>query len=64
MELNNVQLEGELGQALEEIDPVPEADPEAVRKIDFANLGLSSLDGYLDSECSCMTALRLVKVRM
>jgi len=28
MELNNVQLEGELGQALEDIDPVPEADPE------------------------------------
>lgn len=33
MELNNVQLEGELGQALEDIDPVPEADPEAVRKM-------------------------------
>jgi len=32
LELNNVQLEGELGQALEEIDPVPEADPEAVRE--------------------------------
>lgn len=46
LELNNVQLEGELGQALEEIDPVPEADPEAVRKIDVANPRLSSLDGY------------------
>ena len=33
MELNNVQLEGELDQTLEDIDPVPEADPEVVREI-------------------------------
>ena len=44
MELNNVQLEGELGQALEEIDPVPEADPEAVREKPLTDLKLTSLD--------------------
>ena len=43
MELNNVHLEGELGgQTLEDIDPVPEADPEAVREILLAQLGLST----------------------
>ena len=64
LELNNVQLEGELGQALEDIDPVPEADPEAVREKPLTYFKLSSLDAYLPSECSRMTALRLVKVRM
>jgi len=64
LELNNVQLEGELGQALEDIDPVPEADPETVCEILFANLELSSLDATFHSECSRMTALRLVKVHM
>ena len=64
MELNNVQLEGELGQALEEIDPVPEADPEAVREKPLADLKLSSLDACLYSECSFMTHLQLVKDHM
>lgn len=64
LELSNVQLEGDLGQALEEIDPVPEADPEAVREKPHTYLKLSSLDACLPSECSRMTALRLVKVRM
>lgn len=47
MELNNVQLEGELGQPLEDIDPVPEADPEAVREILFATLDLKLHDTNL-----------------
>jgi hypothetical protein len=64
MELNNVQLESELGQALEEIDPVPDPDPETVCEKHVVNFELSSLDAYLHSECSRMMALRLVKVRM
>jgi hypothetical protein len=47
MELSNVQLEGELGQALEDIDPVPEADPEAVREILLATLDLKPRDANL-----------------
>ena len=47
MELNNVQLEGELGHTLEDIDPVPEADPEAVCEILLANFDLSPHDANL-----------------
>ena len=46
LELNNVQLESELGQALEEIDPVPEADPEAVCEIPLATLESSPVDAF------------------